>query len=428
MQANSSPHIAPSATQANRAVHVAVIGSGLAGAACAAGLQRVGVRVTVFEKSRNVGGRMATRLAGWRDASGAEPSVTFDHGAQFFTSVRPRFKAVMARAIVAGCVSEWRPRVHAAGPAETARCLVATPTMPALSGHLLAGTTVHLDRTVRRLQRAANGNWYVATDGMPLAGPFHHVALAIPPAQAAVLLAGHQDAWADALIAKRMEPRWTLMAVSDDVDWPWDAAEPERGPLAWVLRNDRVPGRTAPPGLAVWTTHATADWSAAHLEDEPQAVSDALQSALRAQLPITGSGGRRIRWHHADVHRWRHAGPALDCDDSFDSDASWWDESLGLGVSGDFLGGGGVEAAWHSGDELADWMAASLERSNAAFADAASGAPNSVTASPGLLPSPSSVSPVGSTDTRCDQLVRRRETQSLAPHLVQQALNPLICP
>ena len=346
-------------------VRVAVIGSGLAGAACAAGLNRGDAQVTLFEKSRNVGGRMATRRAGWVDADSAEQSVTFDHGAHCFTPVRPRFKAAMARATAAGCVSEWRPKVHAAWPALAGRCLIATPTMPALCSHLLEGATVHLNRTVRRLQRAADGGWYVAADGAPLAGPFHHVALAIPPAQAAVLLAGHQDAWADALMAKRMEPCWTLMATTDDVDWPWDAAEPARGPLAWVLRNDRVPGRTAPPGVAVWTAHATAEWSAAHLEEEPQAVVALLQAALRAQMPRTGSGGRPIRFHHATVHRWRYAGPAIDCDDSFDSDEFWWDDALGLGVCGDFLAGGGVEAAWHSGDELADSMAASFEQAEA---------------------------------------------------------------
>ena len=346
-------------------VRVAVIGSGLAGAACAAGLNRGDAQVTVFEKSRNVGGRMATRRAGWVDANSAEQSVTFDHGALCFTPVRPRFKAVMKRAMAAGSVTEWRPRVHAVWAGGAAQCLVATPTMPALCSHLLAGTTVHLNRTVRRLQRAADSAWYVAADGAPLAGPFHHVVLAMPPAQAAVLLAGHQDAWADALMAKRMEPCWTLMAVTDDVDWPWDAAEPVRGPLAWVLRNDRVPGRTAPPGVAVWTTHASTEWSAAHLEDDAQAVSEQLKSALRAQLPRTGREGLPIRFHHANVQRWRYAGPAVDCDDSFDSEESWWDESLGLGVCGDFLAGAGVEAAWHSGDELADCMAASFERTEA---------------------------------------------------------------
>ncbi len=346
-------------------VRVAVIGSGMAGAACAAGLTRGDAQVMLFEKSRNVGGRMATRRAGWIDADSAEQSVTFDHGAQCFTPVRPRFKAAMSRAMAAGSVSEWRPRVHAAWPVEAGRCLVATPTMPALCSHLLAGAVVHLNRTVMRLQRAADGGWYVAADGAPLAGPFDHVVLAIPPAQAAVLLAGHQDAWADTLMAKRMERCWTLMAVTGEVDWPWDAAEPVRGPLAWVLRNDRVPGRTAPPGVAVWTAHATTDWSAAHLEDEPQAVIEQLQSALRAQLPSAGRGGPPIRFHHANVHRWRYAGPAVDCDDSFDNDEFWWDESLGLGVCGDFFAGAGVEAAWHSGDELADCMAVSFERAEA---------------------------------------------------------------
>ena len=346
-------------------IHVAIVGAGLAGAACAAGLQRAGVQVTLFEKSRHAGGRMATRRAGWVDADGAEQSTSFDHGAQGFVPVRPRFKAVMSRAVAAGTASRWQPRLHAARPVETGPCFVATPTMPALCSHLIASATVQLHRTVRRLQRAADGAWYVAADGAPLAGPFHHVVLAMPPAQAAVLLAGHQDAWADALIAKRMAPCWTLMAVTDDVDWPWDAAEPARGPLARVLRNDRVPGRTAPPGLAVWTAHATAAWSAAHLEDDAQAVSTALQSALRTQLPGAQSGGKPVRFHHVNVHRWRYAGLAADGDnnvDSTDGAECLWDESLGLGVCGDFLAGGGVEAAWHSGDELADCMAVSLER------------------------------------------------------------------
>jgi predicted NAD/FAD-dependent oxidoreductase len=227
---------------------------------------------------------------------------------------------------------------------------------------LLDGATLRLGATVRRLQRTCDGLWYVATDGAPLAGPFHHVVVAMPPAQAAVLLAGHHDAWAAALMAMRMEACWTLMAVTDDVDWPWDAAEPDHGPLAWVARNDRIPGRAVRPGLAVWTAHATAEWSAGHLDAEPQAVQDELRKALASQLPASAGAAQPVRWYHADVHRWRYAGPAFDGDDSLDAADAWWDESLGLGVCGDWLGGGGVEAAWHCGDELADHMAASCER------------------------------------------------------------------
>jgi predicted NAD/FAD-dependent oxidoreductase len=348
-------------------VRVAVIGAGLAGAACAAALARGDAQVTLFEKSSNVGGRMATRRARWQDASGAEQAASFDHGAHGFTAVRPRFKATLARATSTGCVTEWNPRVHAAWPGGSGRRMVNAPTMPALCSHLLAGSTVNLECTVRRLQRAAAGGWHVAADGVPLAGPFDQVAIAIPPAQAAVLVAGHHDGWAIRLVSRRMETCWTLMAVTDEVDWPWDAAEPERGPLAWVLRNDRVPGRTAPRGLAVWTAHATADWSAAHLEDEPQAVCAHLQSALAAQLPTVCSGKPPIRWHHANVHRWRYARPAIDDADrvnGVDGIGFLWDGSLSLGVCGDYLAGAGVEAAWQSGDELADCMAASFERAD----------------------------------------------------------------
>ena len=347
------------------AIHVAIVGAGMAGAACAAGLRVAGVRVTSFEKSRNVGGRMATRRASCTDGAGVEHAVAFDHGSQGFTAVRPRFRAAMARAVARGCAAEWQPIVHASRSPQTERCFVATPSMPALCGHLLAGAAVRPNATVQRLQRTAEGLWYVAIDGAPLAGPFHHVVVAMPPAQAALLVAGHHDAWAAALMARRMESCWTLMAVTDDVDWPWDAAEPDRGPLALVSRNDRIPGRTVQPGLAVWTAHATADWSAAHLDAEPLAVRDELSRALAVQMPAATSATGAVRWHHAAVHRWRYAGPTFDCDDSFDGGEAWWDTSLGLGVCGDWLGGGGVEAAWHSGDELADHMAASLEHIDA---------------------------------------------------------------
>ena len=78
-------------------------------------------------------------------------------------------------------------------------------------------------------------------------------------------------------------------------------------------------------------------------------------------MPGATSGSSPIRCHHANVHRWRYAAAAAGCDGSSD-DECWWDDSLGLGVCGDFLAGGGVEAAWHSGDELADRMAVSFER------------------------------------------------------------------
>lgn len=347
-------------TTSTDATHVAVIGAGIAGAACADGLQRAGYQVTVFDKSRGPGGRMATRHIRWTDAEGTEQAGDIDHGAQHFSASTPRFRALMARAEAAGAVARWQPRVHARWPAPILRpSFVATPTMPALCRHLLKAVQVRVGAAVQRLYRQADGWHLVIADG-EVRGPFDQVVLAMPPAQAALLLAGHHDDWADALAAVPMQACWTLMAITNDVDWPWDAAEPDRGALAWVARNERKPGRTSALGLAHWVAHATPAWTAAHLEEDPQQVRDALCAALARLLPQ-----QTVEWHHAAVHRWRYALPQSE---PADTRECWWDAARGLGVCGDFFGIGQVEAAWRSGDELADTLAASLEENELAVA------------------------------------------------------------
>ena len=165
------------------------------------------------------------------------------------------------------------------------------------------------------------------------------------------------------------------MAATQDVDWPWDACEPDaqRSPLAWVARQDRKPGRSAPAGMATWVAHASAAWSAAQLEATPAAVQAALSQALAALLPT----GTRVLWHHRAVQRWRYAVAAARTAATSPAQECWWDARRGLGVCGDFLGSGsgpaasatsagGVEAAWRSGDELADTLLAALDDETAA--------------------------------------------------------------
>ena len=63
-------------TDATRAVEVevAVVGAGLAGLACAQRLRQLGRRVVVVEKSRGLGGRLATRRL---------PGTCADHGVRY---------------------------------------------------------------------------------------------------------------------------------------------------------------------------------------------------------------------------------------------------------------------------------------------------------------------------------------------------------
>lgn len=342
---------------------IAVIGAGMAGVTCAAGLHGSGLQVVLFDKSRGAGGRMATRRVLESDTGAALFGV--DHGAPAFVARQPRFKAWLNRAEARGVVQRWQPRVHAAWPQRTALDLwVPQGDMAALVRHRLADVPLQTQQTIERLQHNAQGWWLHSAEGQRH-GPFAQVMLAMPPAQAAALLSGHHDGWADSLRSSRMLPCWTLMAATQHLDWPWDAAEPEQGPLALVLRNDRKPGRSTPAGLATWVAHATPEWSAAHLEADPQRVTKALSAALGALLPR----GAAVQWQHQSVHRWRYAHAAVAPASARSADAGtgttglecWWDADLGLGVCGDHLGGGGVEGAWHSGDELADTVVAWLD-------------------------------------------------------------------
>lgn len=62
---------------------IAVIGAGVSGLIAARTLQEHGFEATVFEKSRGLGGRVATRRS--------ELGLSFDHGAQYFTVHDPHF-------------------------------------------------------------------------------------------------------------------------------------------------------------------------------------------------------------------------------------------------------------------------------------------------------------------------------------------------
>lgn len=334
---------------------VAVIGAGVSGAACAAELLRIGLDVTVFDKSRDVGGRMATRQVQWTCADGTPGQAAFDHGCPHFSATLPRFRAVIDRALAGGHASAFRQRVHASFPAGGLReVIVPTPNMPSFCRALLGGVPLRLGHAVSALQREAGG-WMLHRTDEPVEGPFDHVVLALPSEQAALLLRGRQSDWAERLAAARTSPCWTLMAVTDEVEWPWDAAWIEAGELGWIARQDRLPGRACTGGVP-WIAHATPSWSAAHLEDDPAQVTETLRAALGRLL-----GGPSPRhWHHASVHRWRYARRVQAASGKNDH---WWSTRLGLGVCGDAFAGGSVEAAWCSGDSLARSLMASLDAS-----------------------------------------------------------------
>jgi len=352
----SSP--SPARAAASEVRRVAVIGAGIAGLACARTLAQAGCEVTVFEKSRSFGGRMACR---------STPFGGFDHGAQYFTVRDARFARALA--MQPGLCAPWAAntvrvldplgRVVEASSRRPDAQVVPVPGMNALAAAwaqpLAAAGRVHLQTRVTALARDAVDprRWQLATESDDLApqvqAGFDQVMLAIPAPQAIDLLRASAVApdLLQSLETVRMAPCWTLMLAFPQATQPglgqfgpqWDAALSAHHRVAWLARESSKPGRNP---VERWTVQASADWSLEHLQDDPQRV---VAKMLKAFAEITGI---RAEPAHAQAHRWLYAKTtqALGQD-------HLWDASLGLGLCGDWCLGHRVENAFVSGLTLA---------------------------------------------------------------------------
>ena len=337
---------------------IAIVGAGMAAITCARTLVQAGHRVTVFEKSRGLGGRMSTRSSAFG---------SFDHGAQYFTVRDARFE--LALSTVPGLCRRWSANtvqvldshglVAEAGlPAREAHW-VGKPGMNALvkawGQPLVDDHAVELQTRVVAIEKDALHAklWQLRTagadDSTHVFSGFDAVVLAIPGPQAQALLATQSKA---ASLAKRaakssVAPCWTLMLAFPQAVQPglttlgpqWNAARSTHHRIAWLARESSKPGRGA---IERWTVQASAAWSQEHLQDDPARVSAKL---LKAFTEVTGI---RAEPAHAEVHRWLYAKTEKPLGVSH-----LWDAKAGIGVCGDWCLGHRVENAFVSGLEMA---------------------------------------------------------------------------
>ncbi|WP_119166064.1 NAD(P)/FAD-dependent oxidoreductase [Algihabitans albus] len=309
---------------------VAVVGAGLAGLICARHLAAGGSAVTLFEKSRGLGGRLATRRVG--------QSLSFDHGAQFITARGAAFRALLQDLEAAGALAVWRPQiVGAKAGRRNTTWWVGTPGMTALFRPLAEGLELRLATRVLAVTEGAEG-LRLGLEGDEAAGPFDRLVLAIPQIQAAELLAGRPEA--DALASVRVAPCWTAMlAFAEPLKTGFDVRQADDGLLSWIARNASKPGRD--PAAETWVLQADPDWSAAHLEQEGSEVLAELTSTFAA---VAGPLPAAI---HATAHRWRYARTVTPLGRPFLGE----DRIL---VGGDWCLGARAEAAYDSGLAMAE--------------------------------------------------------------------------
>ena len=303
---------------------IAVIGAGMAGLSAAARLREAGVAVSLFEKSRGLGGRLATR----RFDGGAA-----DLGAAYVTVRDETFQNVVQEAIFAGHATGWAPT----GRTSDEPWIIG---LPGMSG-LLRGLARDLDITFRiRVERiGSTSEGYALQTDKGGRGPFDAVIAAIPAPQAEPLLDAHGKPFGDIADVRMRSTLAGVYTFAEPIGMEADFVRSD-GPIDLAYRNNSKAGR---PDTETWVVHGTQDWSESVLEDDPQMSAGWLLEAFGG---IAGAVPKPV-WQSG--HRWRYA---------------FVETSLGvaclsggnhrIAACGDWCLGARVEAAYLSGRAAAE--------------------------------------------------------------------------
>lgn len=320
-------------TEKHRTVsRVAIIGAGMTGLTCARRLHDQGLRVTVLDKSGDIGGRLATR----RTAEGR-----WNHGTPSIGARGRAFSDFLVGLEAAGSV-----RRCASDEGLEKEAWQGWPDMRETLRPLQAGLNVVFRAEVNRLVRQG-GCWLAETAGGGIHGPFESLLLTLPAPQTHALLARSDIAplWQPDDVL--MSPGWALLLGFESAV----TGLRDLGPCKVVDRV--VPGgATSAPGAdgfaETWVVHATDEWSLAHLECRREEIVSILRSYLNQRLAAISCPVFELRPAYAAAHRWRYARAIQPLGASH-----IWLEEQQLGIGGDWCRGATAEDAFLSGRALA---------------------------------------------------------------------------
>ncbi len=315
---------------------VAVIGAGLAGLSIAQALQAHDRSVVLLDKSRGIGGRVATRRL---------HEVYLDHGLPHFQDQGPYTRNLIEQ--YPQTLQPWRgqPGSYASPMGNTAIAKVMAADLSIQRQYCV--TEIHLDAQAWTVQGAAMDNPPIQSRAL---------VLAIPAPQAIALLDTLPPSPAQSAIIHRLaqvvfDPCLTVM-----VGYPLSRQEklPQRGimegegeNLQWVIEDS---SKREQPHQLTLCLHSTPTFAQTHEDDWPAGV-DLLLADWIAQA---GPAFSEPLW--VQGHRWRYAFTKT----PLGAEMALGTFSLPLICCGDWCLGATAEAALASGQAAGNWLLAWL--------------------------------------------------------------------
>ncbi|MGF1673020.1 MAG: NAD(P)/FAD-dependent oxidoreductase [Rivularia sp. (in: cyanobacteria)] len=337
--------------------NVAVIGAGMAGLVCAQQLTKAGYSVRVIDKSRGVGGRVATRRLFETKA---------DHGACYLKPKGEVLQGLVNLLIEKGELEVWTKTVHEI-EANSSSIISKIPSslpyiapfgMNAIAKFLTQGLEIIHNQRVNSITFNSQNQWFLTSETNE-EFTASSVVIAIPAPQAVMLLEALTELLNNSFLEKlrsvEFDSTLTVMAGYPDSlpQLPeWKAITfKDNSILGWIGLDSSKRKNPAQPHFVI---HSSADFAqhyfeSADLQQVGQQILENAASTLNLQWL------KNPQW--MQVHRWRYAFPKTPIKQSYLAAET----ALPLVCCGDWCGGNLIESAMLSGIAAAEYINSKLE-------------------------------------------------------------------
>jgi len=323
---------------------IAIVGAGMAGLTCAQSLQQAGYNVVVLDKSRGLGGRMATRRLQGTHA---------DHGVCYIRPQSAQFQELLNQLLDRKVIRVWTDTIHALdqkgqiqSTQKQSACYASIHGITAIAKFLSIGLTLRLNHRVERIE-ARDGWQLYCESGEKISATA--IVIAIPAPQAAIVCEsayGSLDrAFIEQLKTVEYSPCISAIAVysaerqAEVEKLGWKAivcpADPD---LGWIGIDSTKQLNSVQPTIVI---QSNSTFATQHLDDpDLQQVGEQL---LHRAAEVTE------QWFASpevlQVHRWRYAFPINPIPNKYLAANT----VNPLVCTGDWCGGNRVESAFQAG-------------------------------------------------------------------------------
>lgn len=300
---------------------IAIIGAGISGVILAKILQSK-FSVTIFEKSRGVGGRMSTRRF---------EDFYFDHGLPCFTSKNSDFLNFLE----ANGVNHWIGNSYDFDKKtfEKQSFLVASPNMNSLCKNLSNNLDIQLSIEVAPLLKKEQNKWVLFDKNSNRLGVFDFVVSTAPASQTKNIFGN----FAKEKFPKTEEkPCFSLMLgfKEKNLASDWILAHSNKNPIKSIFVNSSKPQRSHENSCFV--AHSSNLWAEQNLEKDILEIEAILTENFSQLTGINASNASYI-----SAHRWRFATAVNE-----KKSEPFFDSDFNLAATGDWVFNSDLESVW----------------------------------------------------------------------------------